>query len=406
MSETHCTWRLGRTVFHLVRGDLFAAPVEAIVNSEQTDFRLDGSAFTVSGQIARRFGDAVQPDLDRQTGGRSLPVGTVLVTGGGSYRAIFHAGFHHPSVFLGMSPDDNGTEHLRVIRGCVRQVLDRASEMGLRSVAFPLIGTGVFGLSPALLGFEFFEELAHVALAPGEGERPEVWLVVYDAGHLPMVLQAGVQAWLGLLPARPGWQPFRLGVPYLDRFEEQVVRCGDPQWAAWLLVRYAELLAGYLLSLLASAATPARRPPDVLPEDRPVTFGALRREGLRLAEDVTLPEHVSPWVHLAAAVLREERSAQRLERVNHDRNDIAHGRSFRPASEIVAELASFVQLEEWRRLLHEHGSPPLATLGPWVSLEPGGSGTGVLESWSRKAWTYVVPDTGARFAVSAGSGGG
>jgi O-acetyl-ADP-ribose deacetylase (regulator of RNase III) len=92
----------------------------------------------------------VQPELDRQTGGRALPVGTVLVTSGGPYRAIFHAGFHHPSVFLGMSQDDNGTEHLRVIRGCVRQVLDRARAMGLRSVAFPLIGTGIFGLSPAL----------------------------------------------------------------------------------------------------------------------------------------------------------------------------------------------------------------------------------------------------------------
>lgn len=401
MSETHCTWRLGRTVFHLVRGDLFAAPVEAIVNSEQTDFQLDSSGATISGQISRRFGDAVQPELDRQTGGRALPVGTVLVTGGGPYRAIFHAGFHHPSVFLGMSPDDNGTEHLRVIRGCVRQVLDRARELGLRSVAFPLIGTGIFGLSPALLGFEFFEELAHAALAPGEGERPEVWLVVYDEGHLPAVLQAGVQAWLGLLPARPGWQPFRLGVPYLDRFEEQVVRCGDPQWAAWLVVRYAELLAGYLLFLLAGSVNPPRLPSDILGEDRPVTFGVLRREGLRLAEDTPLADHASPWVRLAATILREERTAQRLERVNHDRNHIAHGRSFRPASEIVAELSAFVRLEEWRRLLHEHGIPPLTTLGPWVCPESDGSGTGVLESWSRKGWTYVVPDTGVRFTVDA-----
>lgn len=399
MSEPQYVWRLGRTVFHLARGDLFAVPAEAIVNSEQTDFQLDNGGYTVSGQIHRRFGDAVQPELDRQTGGQALPVGTVLVTGGGPYRAIFHAGFHHPSVFLGTSPDDNGAEHLRVIRGCARQVLDRARAMGLRSVAFPLIGTGIFGLSPALLGFEFFEELAHAALAPGDGERPEVWLVVYDAGHLPGVLQAGVQAWLGLFPARPCWQPFRLGVPYLDRFEEQVVRCGDPQWAAWLVVRYAELLAGYLLFLLAAAATPVRRPPDVLPEDRPVTFGMLRREGMRLAEDGAAAEHVSPWAHLAATVLRAERTAQRLERVNHDRNDIAHGRSFRAAAAIVAELAAFVRLEEWRRLLHEHGAPPLATLRPWVAPEPGGSGTGVLESWGRERWTYVVPDTGARFVV-------
>jgi hypothetical protein len=304
-------------------------------------------------------------------------------------------------VFLGASADDNGTEHLRVIRSCVRQVLDMAEELRLRSVAFPLLGSGLFGLDPALLAFEFFEELAHDALVARQGEQPEVWLFVYQATLLPRVLEAGVQAWLGLLPARPGWQPFRLGVPYLDHFEEQVVRCRDPQWAAWLVVRYAELLAGYLLFLLASTANPPRRPPELLPEDRPISFGMLRREGIRLAEDAALASHASPWVRLAAAVLRDDRTAQRLERVNQDRNHIAHGRSFRPAAEIVADLAGFVRLEEWRRLLSEHGTLPLATLAPWVCPQPDGPDAGVLECWNRKRWTYVVPRTGARFVVEA-----
>jgi hypothetical protein len=67
----------------------------------------------------------------------------------------------------------------------------------------------------------------------------------------------------GTAASAAGWQPFRLGVPYLDRFEEQVVRCGDPQWAAWLVVRYAELLAGYLYSpgrVGESTAPTVRRP--------------------------------------------------------------------------------------------------------------------------------------------------
>lgn len=399
MSTAQYTWRIGQTVFHLAQGDLFDAPAEAIVNSEQTDFALAREPYTISGQIRRRFGDVVQPELDRLTGGGAMPVGTVLVTAGGPYRALFHAGFHHPAVFLDPSSDDNGTEHLRVIRGCVRQVLDRAREMRLRSVAFPLVGAGLFGLDPALLAFEFFEELAHVALAAGDG--PEVWLVVYKADLLPRVLEAGVQSWLGLLPARPTWQPFRLGVPYLDRFEEQVVRCSDPHWAAWLVVRYAELLTGYLLFLLAGATSPPRWPVGMLPEDRPITFGVLRREANRLADEEALAGHASPWVRFVVSALRADRAALRLERINHDRNDLAHGRNFRPASEIVADLAEFVQVQEWRRLLHEQGAPPLAALEPWVCPEPSGAGTGVLERWSRSRFTYVVPETGARFTADA-----
>lgn len=34
------SWKIGSIKFHLVEGDLFDVPVDAIVNSEQTDFIL------------------------------------------------------------------------------------------------------------------------------------------------------------------------------------------------------------------------------------------------------------------------------------------------------------------------------------------------------------------------------
>jgi hypothetical protein len=72
--------------FTLATGDLFDAEVDAIVSSEQTDFVLSGDPQSLSGQIWRRYGDAVQRELDASTNGpgvqgqRQTP--TVSDTGG------------------------------------------------------------------------------------------------------------------------------------------------------------------------------------------------------------------------------------------------------------------------------------------------------------------------------------
>ncbi len=80
--------------------------------------------------------------------------------------------------------------------------------------------------------------------------------MVHNDSQFPEVLQGGIQAWLELIPGLARWPLFRLGVPYLDLFEEQAARASDPRWAAWMIVRYAELLAGYALFVLADAANP------------------------------------------------------------------------------------------------------------------------------------------------------
>jgi hypothetical protein len=61
-----------------VEGDLFGIDVAAIVNSDQTNFVLAKNESTISRQIRRRLGRDIQEELDEQTGGISLPPGTVL----------------------------------------------------------------------------------------------------------------------------------------------------------------------------------------------------------------------------------------------------------------------------------------------------------------------------------------
>ena len=58
--------RLKRVEFTFAAGDIFDAKVDAIVNSEQTDFVLSGDSESISGQIRRRYGVAIQHELDHQ----------------------------------------------------------------------------------------------------------------------------------------------------------------------------------------------------------------------------------------------------------------------------------------------------------------------------------------------------
>ncbi|HJT79519.1 MAG TPA: macro domain-containing protein [Gemmataceae bacterium] len=405
MSDFHATWRLGNFVFHLARADIFQVPVEAIVNSEQTDFILAGNPSTISGQIYRRWGEQVQGDLNKQTGGETLPVGTVLETTSEHYAAIFHAGFHLPGNFLHGADEDSETEHLKVIRSCIRQVLERALGRRLRSVAFPLIGCGLFGLSPELLAFEFFDEFSRVATSLRPEVDVDVWLVIYDPRLLSGVLQAGVQAWVERVPMLPVWEPLALGVPHLDAFEEQVIRSSHPQWAAWMFVRFAELVTGYLTSLLAMRKRPPDLPTQVVKEREPVTFGLLRLTGARMAKLVLAGGAADAWAGLAARLFAEDQKARRLECINQDRNNLAHGRGFRAAEDIRADLEAFLRLQDWHALRRQQELPGPELLDPWLCAAPRSPGqpheTAVFERWVGDRWGYLVPTTGARFELVA-----
>src|SRR4051794_32497199 len=89
--------KLKHLAFTLAEGDIFDAKVEAIVNSEQTDFILSGNPRSLSGQIRKRYGNLVQRELNAVTKGRVLGPGAVIdTTGGCDFKRIFHAGFHNP----------------------------------------------------------------------------------------------------------------------------------------------------------------------------------------------------------------------------------------------------------------------------------------------------------------------
>jgi O-acetyl-ADP-ribose deacetylase (regulator of RNase III) len=121
------------TQIRVEEGDLTDAAVDAIVNAANTDLLL-GSG--VAGAVRRKGGPSIQQECDKIG---PIPLGEAAVTGGGDLGARFV--IHAATMQLG------GETTEEALRGATGHCLERAREKGLRSIAFPALGTGVGGFS-------------------------------------------------------------------------------------------------------------------------------------------------------------------------------------------------------------------------------------------------------------------
>jgi O-acetyl-ADP-ribose deacetylase len=159
------TWRVAGLSVQVAQGDLTAQDVDAIVNAANNDLQLGGG---VAGAIARAGGPQIQVECD-QIG--SIAVGDAAITGGGSLKArhVIHAASMHLG---GRTTPDN-------LRQSTRRSLELAREHGLRSIAFPAVGTGIARFPLAECARIMVEEVA--AHARGETSLEEVRFVLFDA---------------------------------------------------------------------------------------------------------------------------------------------------------------------------------------------------------------------------------
>ncbi len=114
-------------------GDLTRLEIDAIVNAANTRLLL-GSG--VAGAIREGGGPEIQRECDAHG---PVPLGGAALTTAGDLpaRCVIHA--------AGMEPGRAPTE--QSLRDCTRETLELARRRGLRSIAFPAIGTGVGGFS-------------------------------------------------------------------------------------------------------------------------------------------------------------------------------------------------------------------------------------------------------------------
>ncbi len=123
------TWRLGPCTVDVLRGDLTEQAVDAIVNAANNDLELGGG---VAGAIARKGGPSIEEEC-RKIG--PVRVGDAAITGAGRLKAKWV--IHAASMRLG------GRTTAESLRTSTRKSLEIAAETGLRSIAFPAVGTGI-----------------------------------------------------------------------------------------------------------------------------------------------------------------------------------------------------------------------------------------------------------------------
>lgn len=146
------------------QGDLTEKETDAIVNAANNDLILGGG---VAGAIRRKGGDDIQRECN-EIG--SIPVGYAAITTGGKLKARFV--IHAASMRLG------GATTAEALRNSTTHCLRIAKERGLKSIAFPAVGTGIAGFS--------LEECAKIMLREaaehlgGETSLETVHFVLFD----------------------------------------------------------------------------------------------------------------------------------------------------------------------------------------------------------------------------------
>lgn len=146
------------------QGDLTDMDTDAIVNAANNDLQLGGG---VAGAIRRKGGDEIQRECDAIG---SIPVGYAAITGGGKLKARYV--IHAASMQLG------GRTTAVALGSSVAHSLRIAAERGLKTIAFPAVGTGIAGFP--------LEECANIMLEEAakhlrhETSLEKVYFVLFD----------------------------------------------------------------------------------------------------------------------------------------------------------------------------------------------------------------------------------
>lgn len=157
------------------KGDITEMAVDAIVNAANNDLLLGAG---VAGAIARKGGESIQEEC-KAIG--SIPVGFAAITGAGNLKAKYV--IHAASMGLG-----GVRTTAKSLKTSTAHSLRLAAERGLKTIAFPAIGTGVSGF-PMQECAEIMLEEAGEHLAK-ETSLETVYFVLFDEASLDVFTAA------------------------------------------------------------------------------------------------------------------------------------------------------------------------------------------------------------------------
>jgi len=127
-------------------GDITRLEVDAIVNPANSQLIMGGG---VAGAILKAGGDQIQKEALRKA---PIPIGKAVATTAGKLKAKYV--IHAPTMTRPAMPTNKENARL-----ATRGALDCAEKLGIRSMAFPGLGTGVGGLNPQEAAKVMVEEI-------------------------------------------------------------------------------------------------------------------------------------------------------------------------------------------------------------------------------------------------------
>lgn len=129
------TFKSNNVVVEIVQDDITVQETQVIVNAANSHLQHGGG---VAGAIVKVGGEEIQKESDEYVKKYGpVPVSHVAVTKAGKLKAkyIFHA----------VGPVwGEGNEHEKLYN-CVKNILAKADEMGIKSISIPAISSGIFG---------------------------------------------------------------------------------------------------------------------------------------------------------------------------------------------------------------------------------------------------------------------
>lgn len=134
------------TKITVVTGDITKLEVDAIVNPANSQLLMGGGA---AGAILRAGGDQIQKEALRKA---PVPIGKAVATTGGKLKAKYV--IHAPTMTRLAMPTEKKNAKL-----ATRGALECAQEIGIKTMAFPGLGTGVGGLNPQEAANAMVEEI-------------------------------------------------------------------------------------------------------------------------------------------------------------------------------------------------------------------------------------------------------
>ncbi len=163
--------RIGSSVIKIVRGDITQERADAIVNATNASLRPGGG---VCGAIHTAGGPAVTEDCRRVMADREpLVPGEAIATVAGDLKARY--------VIHALGPVWHGGEQgePEALASAYRTSIETADKLGLQSVAFPSISTGIYGY-PLMAAAHVALRALRLALERAHSVR-EVRVVLFDA---------------------------------------------------------------------------------------------------------------------------------------------------------------------------------------------------------------------------------